>query len=322
MACLGRLALAGGLLALCNAAFLRIPANVSAAEPEHQLMQTEDFTEMDRVAENAAEAIVAGDDKDDKSWSGCRPTKGKIGSPESVKWAPKRRLNFVHIPRDAGTTVESCSRYFPASLAKWGTMNPAIQGGKKIPGRKEKCYGQHVPPAMFPGVNPYKLGAAPSEDNFCVVRHPYERLISQFGFVNIFSRKGKYSCTKDSMNAYLLQELKKVDQGAIFLADCHFTPETLFVFGYDKKTWKYDRSQRWCKHVLRFENFSADFNKLMAEFDYAVQIGDAHKKDGRHMGSKPSCRDLKPSDFSPEVRALADKIYKDDFEEFGYSKTV
>merc|ERR1719181_1122345 len=40
-------------------------------------------------------------------WSGCR-------SVEKI-WPrrPRRELHFIHIPRAAGTTIESCSKFFP-----------------------------------------------------------------------------------------------------------------------------------------------------------------------------------------------------------------
>merc|ERR1719159_1873013 len=161
------------------------------------------------------------------------------GRAKKTAWGQKGNLNFIHVPRAAGTTIESCSKFFPADRPRWGTMNPSIRGGKKIYGRREKCYGQHVPPALFPKTqtNPYK----DHDTNFCVVRHPYDRLISQFGFVNIFSKKGKYSCTPASMNEYLLTQLKIVEKGQMFIGDCHFVPESLFVFGYDPKTMKPNR---------------------------------------------------------------------------------
>jgi hypothetical protein len=201
-------------------------------------------------------------------------------------------------------------------------MNPEIQGMKSIRGRREKCYGQHIPPAMFPQAQqPY----LPRKNNFCVVRHPYDRLISQFGWANSFSKASKYHCTPASMNAYLLEQLRLVASGRLFLGDCHFTPEALFVFGYDANTYRSRRDQRWCNHIIRFEHLSEDFNNLMKRFGYAVELGTWGSGDGmddRHMASADACRDLKASQLSPEVKTLAYRIYKDDFDAFGYSPNV
>jgi len=250
------------------------------------------------------------------AFSGCRDKSAKN---QPFKWFGNGQLNFIHIPRAAGTTIESCSKWFRGDRSNWGTMNVQIKGMKQIPGRKEKCYGQHLPPSMFPKQsNPYNDRAS----NFCVVRHPYDRLVSQFGFVDVMSKKSRYQCNAKSLNAYLLESLQNVKKGKLFLGDCHFTPQAMFVFGSDPKTFKVNRNDKWCTHVIRFEQLAVQFNALMAKSGYGVRLSEAKMSDSRHMGSKEDCRALKKSDLSPEVRKLADEIYKDDFEVFGYSKSV
>jgi hypothetical protein len=260
-------------------------------------------------------------------WSGCRRieeeefTGGPAGSEE---------LHFIHIPRTAGTTIESCSPFFPKGWVRWGSMNPQLHGAKQIRlGHEErrqdrqKCYGQHLPPAMFTrGKHPF----LPRKNNFCVVRHPYSRLISQFGWANRFSAAGKYECTAATMNAYLEEHLSVVADGNLFADDCHFAPQALFVFDYDNETYAPRRDHPWCSHLLRFEHLDTDFNHLMKRFGYAVELGTwGHSGVGmsnRHMGSDFACRSMNASQFSPEVKALADRIYKEDFDAFGYSPST
>jgi hypothetical protein len=250
------------------------------------------------------------------AFSGCR---NKNMKNKPFKWFGTGHLNFIHIPRAAGTTVESCSKWFPGDRPNWGTMNGRIKGMKHIPDRREKCYGQHLPPAMFPAQsNPYSDRAS----NFCVVRNPYDRLVSQFGFVDVMSMKSKYTCDAKSLNTYLLASLKDVKAGKLFLGDCHFVPQALFNFGYDPKTFAANRNDKWCTHVIRFEHLAVEFNALMAKSGYGVRLSEAKISDSRHMGSKEDCRALGPKDLSPEVRKLANEIYKDDFELFGYSMSV
>lgn len=250
------------------------------------------------------------------AFSGCR---SKTPKNKPFKWFGNGHLNFIHIPRAAGTTIESCSKWFPGDRPNWGTMNGRIKGMKPIPGRREKCYGQHVPPSMFSKTsNPY----ADRASNFCVVRHPYDRLISQFGFVDTMSKPFKYQCNAQSLNSYLLKSLQDVKSGKFYLGDCHFTPQAMFVFGSNPKTGAVNRNDKWCTHIIRFEQLAVQFNALMSKSGYGVRLSEAKMSDSRHMGSKEDCRALKKSDLSPEVRKLADEIYKDDFEVFGYSKSV
>lgn len=250
------------------------------------------------------------------AFSGCRD---KTPKNKPFKWFGNGHMNFIHIPRAAGTTIESCSKWFPGDRPSWGTMNGRIKGMKQIPGRREKCYGQHLMPSMFPkSSNPYDDRGS----NFCVVRHPYDRLISQFGFVDTMSKQAKYHCSPKSLNDYLLKSLQDVKSGKLFLGDCHFTPQAMFVFGSDPKTFAVNRNDKWCTHVIRFEQLAVQFNALMSKSGYGVRLSEAKMSDSRHMGSKEDCRALKKSDLSPEVRKLADEIYKDDFEIFGYPKSV
>lgn len=174
-----------------------------------------------------------------------------------VDWSSHDKLTFVHIPRTGGSTVESCSSWFPEGMSSWGTRSENIKGLKKVVGSElisgsvNKCYGQHVPPSMRPETpenNPYNN----RESNFCVVRHPYDRLVSQFGFENSFY-KGR-ECTKESMNTWLLQSLKEVKSGKVFLEDCHFTPQSMYVYGIDQATGKLNKNDKWCTNVVHFEH--------------------------------------------------------------------
>jgi len=243
----------------------------------------------------------------------------KVGA----NWVHRGDLNFIHIPRTAGTVIEYCGKFFPATKPQWGSLNKDIKGLKEA-GGGAKCYGHHVPPARLVEDEPDSPYARQGNgaSNFCVVRNPYERLISQFGFAMAFyNRRKTMSCTAESMNAYLLHELTVVRTGKRYIADCHFTPQALFVYGYDEKAGKAKRDEQWCKEILHFEHLSKDFNSLMARFGYNVRIDPPPpKKEDFHalMGSQPKCRELSIADLSPEVRALAEEIYQEDFELFQY----
>lgn len=192
----------------------------------------------------------------------------------------------------------------------------------------QTCYSQHLPPAFLDGLtddkpsftNPYKTKGS----NFCVVRHPYERLISQFTFADVYNfrhRDGsEIHCSREHLNKYLLGRLGQVRIGDLGIDDCHFIPQSLFVYGYDVETGRADRQRKWCDHVLHFETADTDFNQLMKRFGYGLEL---HKAPANPMHDpNETCSQLTASDLSPEVRALADFFYREDFELFGYKAAI
>lgn len=276
-------------------------------------------------------------------------------------WAPTADLQFIHIPRTMGTSIEACDRSFPKNWtgSRWTPEHKKVlQVSGKWAGRmkgrheslprlfkdltkfeKTRCFTQHVPPASLaveePGNTVFKYG---QDSNFCFVRHPYDRLVSQFGYgMSMFREKWgwHFKCNVSDLNTYLLDRLQQVDEGIRNATgggdgpittklpnfeDCHFLPMSFFTHGFDARTWKVNRTERWCDHVLHYENASEDFNNLMDKKGYALRIGSGLKRRSADMAGKEECRDLSSKDLSPEVRRLADKIFAEDFELFGYKK--
>lgn len=307
------------------------------------------------------------------SWSGCHST---------GEWKPKGNLQFIHVPRNMGTSIENCDGAFPKewNQTRWETRYKKIlqtegrwKGNMKAryeslpqlysdPRRREstRCFVQHVPPASLsyelPGNKVFEYG---KNQNFCVVRNPYERLISQFGFATTHYKEKwgfSYKCNKKDINAYLFDRLeqihrgrrnatglsnprmsdedeKKVGQNAPLLPegaigpittkltnfeDCHFLPESFFVYGFDAKKWKVNTNEKWCDHVLRYENLSTEFNQLMEDFGYGVRFQKGNKTTDAHLPTMGECAELSEKDFTPELLALVHDIYAEDFKLFGY----
>merc|ERR1719378_1022204 len=107
------------------------------------------------------------------------------------------------------------------------------------PRKGKKCFIQHLPPALLHAVEPlqqvYPYGKG---SNFCVVRHPYDRLISQFGFANNQFRKKwgfNYTCNAADLSKYLIERLNFYRAGRFEMEDCHWIPQSYFVYGYNWK---------------------------------------------------------------------------------------
>ena len=142
-------------------------------------------------------------------------------------------LNFLHIPKTAGTTIEHLS---PTVLLQkergeqsWGAQDH-LQNYCSRPGynpRAPKCYFEsskavsggawcspwHVPPSLDERLHEHYAECT----TFCVVRHPAERLVSQF-------RHEGNACNLDVFRRYVAQTLPKVIQHP-FKFDCHFLPQ-------------------------------------------------------------------------------------------------
>merc|ERR550532_3348493 len=103
---------------------------------------------------------------------------------------------FIHIPRNAGTSIEDCTSEEPEKL-RWGRLSHDLQGG--IDRDVTHCYMQHVPPSVLPDVYA-------GRETFCVVRDPYARAISQLGFAAGYY-PNNWRCDARNLNTYLSQRM-------------------------------------------------------------------------------------------------------------------
>merc|ERR1719203_708793 len=232
---------------------------------------------------------------------------------------PTKRLEFIHIPRNAGTSVEMCSNFDKSREPedKWGVANPNIRGLYAMP-RPDvwgvpwppKCYKQHVPPAYLPDVYDGK-------ETFCVVRDPYSRMVSQFKYISVHS-KTLDDCSAATMNAALLSHLTKAKEESPYFGDCHYLPQSVFVYDIDPATAKTRYRQRGCKNILHLEKLNEQFDALMASHGYPYELL-PHNKAGGTVGPE-SCDARNKNELSQEVRRLIEEIHADDFKHFGYPK--
>lgn len=237
---------------------------------------------------------------------------------------PTSPLVFIHIPRNAGSSIEMCSQLDPQLPAsqRWGCANENIQGLTRMPSPSgflgydkpwpPACYKQHVPPQFLPDV--YR-----NKETFCVVRDPYSRMVSQFRFLMIHTAWNKQDCTADVMNQALMDDLTATKKENPYIADCHYLPQATFVQGINPNTaapvFK-DEKTRSCKHILRLEHLSADFKELMSSHGYPYELLKKNRAGGT-LGPK-DCSHLSKQDLSPQVRALIEEVFAQDFQQFGY----
>mmetsp|Transcript_99416 Transcript_99416/g.264238 ORF Transcript_99416/g.264238 Transcript_99416/m.264238 type:complete len:291 (-) Transcript_99416:51-923(-) len=225
----------------------------------------------------------------------------------SQKKTTTGNLSFIHIPRNAGTTIESCSKTAPES-ERWSHENPTLSGRRDH--NVTQCYMQHVPPSLEPDF--YK-----GKETFCVVRDPYERAISQLGFVAIFFPQN-HKCNASSLNSYLRERFKNYAANP-YKDDCHLLPQTAYVYGWDRRKRAVDREgPRSCDIVLRYETLDRDFNRTMEERGLPYRL--SWKSINVLTESAHDCHRLTHKDLDDDVRQLVEQTWKEDFDLLGYQR--
>ena len=128
-------------------------------------------------------------------------------------------------------------------------------------------------------------------DWFVVVRNPYDRMLSEYYCK--WGGIGNRPHTKEDMNRYLIDKINNRN-----LEGDHYTEQYKYI---DNST---------TIHILHFENLNDDFMQLMNSYNIKV---DALEQ--TNVGNKQ----YNTNDFNEELIHLINTVYKNDFEQFGYS---
>ena len=245
---------------------------------------------------------------------------------DSTAVVPTRRLELVHIPKTGGTAMEAQAArmnitWSMCHFKKGKILNetfcpgPILKHWRPSVKTHSRCPWWHLPPQYFElhDFNPY-AGA----DLFCVVRNPYERLLSEYYYA------GTYLAKKDAeqlnnvnrLNGWvrhnLLDLIVTMKRGDIrqnrtgneiyFRNFGHFIPQYDYVFHHRRQI---------IKHVLRFENMEEEFHALMKLYDLPVRLP-TH----RLRPSHPST--LTAYNLTRSNLELVERLYEDDLREWGY----
>jgi hypothetical protein len=222
-----------------------------------------------------------------------------------------RELVFVHIPKNAGTTIEDVAqdRYID-----WGrfTFNWGSEQQKMPDGNM--CMHWHVPPYLKQPPNPYnKVGT----DVFCVTRDPWDRMRSEYTYNLVYTPdraavEGTTPCTAAAFNGWVTQRLRKVESGlAPFALDCHLVPQWSFVEGPD--------GRRWCKEAIPITQLTPRFNALMQSYGLPLRLA-PHTKANPSGGRCPWLSSIPLEEaYWPSTRAIMRHVYRQDFYYLGDS---
>jgi hypothetical protein len=190
---------------------------------------------------------------------------------------------FVHIPKNAGTSIEEVGLIHGL---KWGKdffdnqlYKAEHQGVSLKLAYWHLCYSNRAYDR-----DPDKC--------FCVVRDPYSRIISGFNYLNRKSDQFKRMSLNEFINyalsSYFLNE---------YLIDNHQRPQSDYIF---------HNGNQVVDHIIKFENIEEEFEELTGLV--------LSKK------SNASKSSLTADDISDKNIHFINYFYHEDFENFGYTR--
>lgn len=209
-------------------------------------------------------------------------------------------LIFLHLPKNAGTNIEEAGKDAHVRWGRhwtWGTVQ--MPDGTW-------CNKYHVPPVFLPDLERYLNGEV-----FCIVRHPFDRAVSEYKYLLQMPWGGSRVdlppdadwCHPVGLNSYLTRLMRAINAGYPFINDCHMVRQTDYVWHLGKQ---------WCQDVIPIENLSDDFHKIMKRVGYNVTL---RKEENRAR----LCENITREDLNASTKALLRAYYKEDFINFNYS---
>lgn len=135
------------------------------------------------------------------------------------------QLRFIHIPKNGGSSIEEAAK---KKDIKFGKYDNKLIEKKKPP-------------------NTWHTPQKTSGVCFCVIRCPYDKLISQF-----YNENPIASYTQENLNKFLKKRMKDISKN-IHLKDNHYLEQSKFY--------------QHCKIAISMENLQENLNKLMKLFN-------------------------------------------------------
>jgi len=213
---------------------------------------------------------------------------------------------FVHIPKNAGSTIEELG--MKQYKIRWSRYR--MFGMYDMPDGYA-CSAHHVPPQYSPGE--IKGMYATRDHLFCISRHPYDRAVSEYTYL-LSAPKGEidnstglidsFECTPGGLNNFLQKAMTEVISGKKFIADCHFLPQSEYIW---------EGQKQWCKNILRMDGLPGNFNNLMESLGFNVSMGD-----GRENQAANRCPGVTVESLTEETKVMLNQVYHDDLERLGY----
>ena len=197
-----------------------------------------------------------------------------------------RKLIFIHIPKNAGTTFKNIL-YSTHGDVEW-----------KKPFGDEKKY-THAPlksfMASFPECNDYKV--------ITIIRNPYERAVSWYSYYRTPTYYNKHPNMRALHYAQqpFLEFLKWYNRS--FKSKWEMLPQVW---------WYTHKKQLHSEYQIRFDNLELDINKVFKELETNITKIPHNNKSSESF----NIDDV----YCDESITIVNRWYKEDFEKLGYKK--
>jgi hypothetical protein len=148
----------------------------------------------------------------------------------SLNSSSGKEIYFIHIPKNAGSTVEEIFKANGIDLGKYKTNQPNLF-----------CSEWHIPPKYNKDINFKKY------ITFTVIRDPIDRIVSEANYSNV-----------DNINDFIKNNLKFKPN---YSYDCHLLPQSEYLTDY------YGNK---VENILYFKNFNSDFEKFVKKYNLGI----------------------------------------------------
>lgn len=264
-------------------------------------------------------------------------------------------LKFMHIPKTGGTSMDSITLSYPkaerpfrsymelvydaaakAEDAQGMTAGEIFDSSHSIVshyGQWVKSHRQFYPQWATPHDSPSCQTHTPPFGGearafysdgctvFCVIRDPLQRFISTWKFDTfrvdhvLNEHDSQYKeCSPAGFDSFVKRLQGEFKRDNYYAFGCHFTPQVQMVYGAKSK---HASTQKFCHRLLRYEDHMEQaFDALMIEFGRDdVRLGHTKQFNSSWVGC-----DLEPEDIWQSSKNRIYKMYREDYDAFGYTR--
>ena len=198
----------------------------------------------------------------------------------------KHKFIFIHIPKNAGSSIEQAFGYNAFDHTTNGCTYELCMGYEQ---QEPHRHLQHLKIDEIYDIHP---GVKDSYFSFTFVRNPYSRAVSLYNYNKPFQKNSDQFSFRDYITS---------DDPKLNCDPAHGRHQHEYVFDCEGKS--------MIDFVGRVENIQEDFNTICDRIGIArIELPIVNKKTFKHYTEY----------YDDETRSIVAELYKQDFEKFNY----